>query len=179
MSQSFNESYVDVSDAGRGTDIFLTRGLSDPRLTCCAPLLDDNSQYAMPIQDLQGVPNFSSGSGQIFSMYLEMATEEDRKMAETWQVGADRILIFVGFHLLLIAYFTPTHQSIHRPVFAQLSSLHLSRCPFRTFDRTDRTLPIFTWRTSTRMLPTPIDPTFQAPSLFPHLPFLHQPTPSG
>ena len=29
-------------------------------------------------------------------MYLEMADEEDKKMAELWQANADGILIFVG-----------------------------------------------------------------------------------
>ena len=41
------------------------------------------------------VSNFVDGSGPIFSMYLEMATEEDKKMAENWKADADGILIFV------------------------------------------------------------------------------------
>ena len=32
-------------------------------------------------------------------MYLEMATEEDNKMAENWKADADGILIFVRFYL--------------------------------------------------------------------------------
>ena len=39
--------------------------------------------------------NFVDGSGPIFSMYLEMATEEDKKMVEDWKADADGILIFV------------------------------------------------------------------------------------
>ena len=42
-----------------------------------------------------GVSNFADGSGHIFSMYLEMATEEDKKMVEDWKADADGILIFV------------------------------------------------------------------------------------
>jgi len=33
-------------------------------------------------------------------MYLEMATEEDKKMAENWKADADGILIFVRHYLL-------------------------------------------------------------------------------
>ena len=33
-------------------------------------------------------------------MYLEMATEEDKKMVEDWKADADGILIFVRLHLL-------------------------------------------------------------------------------
>jgi hypothetical protein len=42
-----------------------------------------------------GVSSFVEGSGPIFSMYSEMATEEDKKMAENWKADADGILIFV------------------------------------------------------------------------------------
>ncbi|KAH9034111.1 hypothetical protein EDB85DRAFT_2289216 [Lactarius pseudohatsudake] len=46
-------------------------------------------------QELRETSNFVDGSGPIFSMYLEMATEEDKKMAEGWAADADGILIFV------------------------------------------------------------------------------------
>jgi hypothetical protein len=42
--------------------------------------------------------NFVDGSGHIFSMYLEMATEEDKKMVENWKADADGILIFVRLY---------------------------------------------------------------------------------
>ena len=58
----------------------------------------------------QGVPDFVNGSGPIFSMYLEMAVEEDKKMAENWQADADGILIFVRLYLLMWC-FTLTHLS--------------------------------------------------------------------
>ena len=48
-----------------------------------------------PNQASYDVSNFADGSGHIFSMYLEMATEEDKKMVENWKADADGILIFV------------------------------------------------------------------------------------
>ena len=67
-----------------------------------------------PLQSAQnqapyGVSNFADGSGHIFSMYLEMATEEDKKMVEDWKADADGILIFVRlYHPILCFCFTPT-----------------------------------------------------------------------
>jgi hypothetical protein len=46
-------------------------------------------------QALSSVSDFVDGSGPIFSMYLEMATEDDKKMVEDWKADADGILIFV------------------------------------------------------------------------------------
>ena len=44
---------------------------------------------------MPGVSHFIDGSGPIFSMYLERAEEEDKKMAESWKADADGILFFV------------------------------------------------------------------------------------
>jgi hypothetical protein len=38
-------------------------------------------------------------------MYLEMAEEEDKKMAESWKADAEGILVFVRLYLL-VPYFT-------------------------------------------------------------------------
>ena len=46
-------------------------------------------------------------------MYLEMATEEDKNMAENWKADADGILIFVRPYPL-IWYFT---LNDYRPVY--------------------------------------------------------------
>ncbi|KAH9045856.1 hypothetical protein EDB83DRAFT_2523433 [Lactarius deliciosus] len=57
-----------------------------------------NDQYppqSGPNQASHEMSNFVDGSGPIFSMYLEMATEEDKKMAEGWKADADGILFFV------------------------------------------------------------------------------------
>ncbi|KAH9035999.1 hypothetical protein EDB83DRAFT_1767726 [Lactarius deliciosus] len=51
--------------------------------------------YQYPPQSAQNqASNFVDGSGPIFSMYMDMATEEDKKMAENWKADADGILIF-------------------------------------------------------------------------------------
>ncbi|KAI0246124.1 hypothetical protein BJV78DRAFT_1135861 [Lactifluus subvellereus] len=47
-------------------------------------------------QGLQEESDFSDGSGALFSMYLERADEEDKKMVESWKGDADGILVFVG-----------------------------------------------------------------------------------
>ena len=57
----------------------------------------------------QDVSHFIDGSGPIFSMYLERADEEDRKMAENWKADAEGILIFVRLYRL-ISCFTWTHR---------------------------------------------------------------------
>ena len=43
-------------------------------------------------------------------MYLDMAEEEDKKMADSWKADADGILIFVRL-CLLVPCLTPAHQS--------------------------------------------------------------------
>ena len=43
-------------------------------------------------------------------MYLEMAEEEDKKMAESWKADAEGILVFVRF-CLLVPYSKLTHRS--------------------------------------------------------------------
>ena len=43
----------------------------------------------------KGQGDFIDSSGPIFTMYMEMASEEDKKMAEGWKADADGILIFV------------------------------------------------------------------------------------
>jgi hypothetical protein len=44
----------------------------------------------------QGTSNFADGSGPLFSMYVEMATELDKEMANSWKGDADGILVFVS-----------------------------------------------------------------------------------
>ncbi|KAH9067574.1 hypothetical protein EDB87DRAFT_8437 [Lactarius vividus] len=44
-----------------------------------------------PNRASQGISNFFDGSGPIFSMYLERATEEDKNMAESWKADAEGI----------------------------------------------------------------------------------------
>ena len=58
----------------------------------------------------RGESDFVDSSGPIFSMYLEMTEEEDKKMAESWKSDAEGILVFVRLHLL-VPFFKPTHES--------------------------------------------------------------------
>ena len=79
-----------------------------------------------PLQSAQnqapyGVSNFADGSGHIFSMYLEMATEEDKKMVEDWKADADGILIFVRLYLQSCASASRPLNG-HRLVYSQLLS---------------------------------------------------------
>src|ERR1700689_4696610 len=100
MSHILHET-VNITDAGIGTVIFLSHYLFSTAAPPYPPPLAQ-AQAQAP----QGVSDFVDGSGPIFSMYLEMATEGDRKMAENWQKDADGILIFVRLHLL-VGGFTP------------------------------------------------------------------------
>ena len=78
------------------------------------------SSHALPIGDRQYPPcsaqnqawqggsDFVDSSGPIFSMYMEMAEEEDKKMTESWKADAEGILVFVRLHLL-VPCFILTH----------------------------------------------------------------------
>ena len=78
-------------------------------LTLSAQIGDQYPPQSTQNQASLGVSNFVDGSGPIFSMYLEMATEEDKKMVEDWKADADGILIFVRLYLLTWC-FAPTHS---------------------------------------------------------------------
>ncbi|KAH8988772.1 hypothetical protein EDB86DRAFT_2746818, partial [Lactarius hatsudake] len=62
----------------------------------------------------------------IFSMYLETATEEDKKMAEGWAADADGILIFTGlFSAAVASLISVTIQDI-RPNPQDTSNFYLA-----------------------------------------------------
>jgi hypothetical protein len=67
----------------------------------CHPL-GDQQDPPRPAQTQapQRESDFVDGSGPIFSTYLEMAMDEDKKMAEGWKADADGILIFVHLYPL-------------------------------------------------------------------------------
>ncbi len=50
------------------------------------------------------VPRLFDGTGHIFSLYLKMAVEEDKRMVESWEADADGILIFVRIDLYTIPF---------------------------------------------------------------------------
>ncbi len=155
VSQTLNKA-INISDAGIGTTATGTSASLDQ--------LGDHHYppQPLPAQAAQEAPNFVDGSGPIFSMYSEMAEEEDKKMAEGWKADADGILIFVSCHRRCCR-----HQlNSHRPVCSLLLWRRCSRYLSRTFDQTHRTPPTFTSRVSIRPLSTQIVQTF--PFLFPH-----------
>lgn len=53
----------------------------------------------VPLPTSSGEPqaesSYTDGSGALFSMYLDRAEEEDRRVAESWKGDADGILVFV------------------------------------------------------------------------------------
>ncbi|KAI0265977.1 hypothetical protein BC834DRAFT_936213, partial [Gloeopeniophorella convolvens] len=53
----------------------------------------------------QSEKSFSDPSGPLFSMYLERAEEEDRRMVENWKGDADGILVFTGLFSASVATF--------------------------------------------------------------------------
>ena len=95
MSEVPHET-INVANAGIGTDSLHT--LLYPYHSHLLRLRKDDGQHLPQLtQNLarNDASNFVDGSGPIFSMYMEMATEEDKKMVEDWKADADGILIFV------------------------------------------------------------------------------------
>ncbi|KAI0296135.1 hypothetical protein B0F90DRAFT_1747545, partial [Multifurca ochricompacta] len=43
-----------------------------------------------------GESTFADSSGPTFTMYLNLANEQDEKAAESWKADADGILVFVS-----------------------------------------------------------------------------------
>ena len=103
MSQAPHETMnINAPDAGIGEIPFSHTVRSLP-FSLSGPAPIGGNPYppqSAPAQAPQGVPDFVDGSGPIFSMYLEMAKEEDEKMAENWKADAEGILIFVRLYRL-------------------------------------------------------------------------------
>lgn len=70
---------------------------------------DDTDGQSYPPQHAQNdgknkrKPSFVDGSDHFFTMYTEMAGEDDKKMAERWQADADGILVFTGLFSAAVA----------------------------------------------------------------------------
>ena len=93
---------VNVTDAGIGSHA----GTSPTWLilnVLIRPPIGDRQYppWSAQNQAWRGGSDFVDSSGPIFSMYMEMAEEEDKKMAESWKADAEGILIFVHLHLLV------------------------------------------------------------------------------
>ncbi|KAN0140458.1 hypothetical protein V8E53_001667 [Lactarius tabidus] len=82
MSQTPHET-INIPNAGIGDDQY-------------PPRLAQN-------QASHNVSSFVDGSGHMFSMYLELASEEDKKLVENWKADADGILIFTGLFSAAVA----------------------------------------------------------------------------
>ena len=70
-----------------------------------ATLIGDDRHYTPLLaqnQTWRGGSDFVDSSGPIFSMYMEMAEEEDKKLAESWKADAEGILVFVRRNLLVV-----------------------------------------------------------------------------
>ncbi|KAH9026898.1 hypothetical protein EDB85DRAFT_2148839 [Lactarius pseudohatsudake] len=90
------------------------------------------------------------------SMYMEMATEEDKKTAENWKADADGILIFTGLFSAAVASLISVSIQDIRPNPQDTSNFYLANI----------------YRPS-------LTPIFRLPSLLPHLNFLHRTTQFG
>ena len=108
---------LNVPDPEIGTDSLLSH-CSIPNVPFAQVGLGQYPPQSAPNRAHPVVSDFADGSGHIFSMYLEMATEEDKKMVEDWKADADGILIFVrlssGIVLLLHAHSMTIDWSILR-----------------------------------------------------------------
>ena len=105
MSQDLPEN-VNITEADLGTSAgsFLPLGTIFAASRSSSATATGDHQHppqSAPTQEPQGLSNFVDGSGHIFSMYLEMATEEDKKLVEDWKADADGILIFVRLEPLV------------------------------------------------------------------------------
>ncbi|KAH8985331.1 hypothetical protein EDB86DRAFT_2856194, partial [Lactarius hatsudake] len=85
-------------------------------------------------QEPRGVSNFVDGSGPIFSMYMELATEEDKKMAENWKADADGILIFTGLFSAAVASLISVSIQDIRPNPQDTSNFYLANIYKTTAD---------------------------------------------
>ncbi|KAI9448639.1 hypothetical protein BJY52DRAFT_1365554 [Lactarius psammicola] len=105
-------------------------------------------------QELHGVSNFVDGSGPIFSMYSEMAAEEDKKMAEGWKADADGILIFTGLFSAAVASLISVSIQDIRPNPQDTSNFYLANIYQSVSDPNRSNTP--------SSLPSP--PTFSPPN---------------
>ena len=175
MSRTLLED-VEITNADVGPRAGSTQALSSPFSPTTAIPIGDH-QYppqSVPAHAPKGISSFVDGSGPIFSTYLDMATEEDKKMAESWKADADGILIFVRLYLL-VPCFTPTDLSktgLFSAAVASLISVSIQDIRPSSQDTSN-----FYLANILRLSPTRIDLIF--PSLFPLPHSLHRRMPFG
>ncbi|KAI0299130.1 hypothetical protein B0F90DRAFT_634541 [Multifurca ochricompacta] len=76
-------------------------------------------------QASKGESTFADSSGPIFSMYLNLAKDEDEKMAERWTADADGILIFTGLFSAGVAALLAVSIQDIRPNSQDTSAFYL------------------------------------------------------
>jgi hypothetical protein len=139
------------ADIGPEAGISLLAGSLSPLSPANTPIGD--RQYILwsaQYQEWRGESDFVDISGPIFSMYMEMAEEEDKKMAKSWKADVEGILVFVRLYLLV-------------PVYSLLPSHHLSRRRLRPFNRTHRIPLTSTLQISIKFLPPKLIRNFEFP----------------
>ncbi|KAI0265792.1 hypothetical protein BC834DRAFT_935939 [Gloeopeniophorella convolvens] len=89
----------------------------------------DSARYnhAAPMKSpLHRSSDFSDGSGALFSMYLDRAEEEDKKMTESWKGDADGILVFTGLFSATVAAFLIVSLQSLQPNSQDTSAFYLA-----------------------------------------------------
>ena len=81
-------------------------------------------------EEVQQDSNTVDGSWPLFNMYLAMAREEDKIMAESWKADADGILIFVSLLYPVVAFHVDS--DIRRRACSLLQLRRCSRCQSKT-----------------------------------------------
>ena len=102
MSQSLHEGIEMAENSGVGTKTSTNPALQS-YTTTEAPLASLTPRPGITPQPGQndppkGEPEYVDGSGPLFSMYLKLAGEQDKDLAENWKGDADGILTFVSRH---------------------------------------------------------------------------------
>ncbi|KAI9453128.1 hypothetical protein BJY52DRAFT_1399705 [Lactarius psammicola] len=87
---------------------------------------DQYPPQSAPNQASHKMSNFVDGSGPIFSMYLERAEEEDKKMAESWKAHADGALIWSGLFSAAVASLISVSIQDMRPNPQDTSNFYLA-----------------------------------------------------
>ncbi|KAH9987491.1 hypothetical protein BJV77DRAFT_789145 [Russula vinacea] len=85
----------------------------------------DLQSESAPNQPLQREPNFGDSSGKLFSIYSNVAEDEDNKMVERWQKDADAILIFTGLFSAAVAALLAVTVMDLRPNSQDTSAFYL------------------------------------------------------
>ncbi|KAH9989388.1 hypothetical protein BJV74DRAFT_922893, partial [Russula compacta] len=80
-----------------------------------------------PTQLSQGESNFGDSSGPLFTLYSEIAEEEDNRMAERWQKDAEGIIIFNGLFSAVVATLVSISVQDLRPNSQDISAFYLGK----------------------------------------------------